>query len=46
MTDIIADVDKATEGMGDAQKTAALMTTFTADSIKVWEFYAIPVQTV
>lgn len=34
MTDIIADVDKATEGMGDAQKTAALMTTFTADSIK------------
>lgn len=34
MTDIIRDVDKATEGMGDAQKTAALMTTFTADSIK------------
>ena len=34
MTDIIADVDKATEGMGDAQKTAALMTPFTADSIK------------
>lgn len=34
MTDIIRDVDKATNGMGDAQKTAALMTTFTADSIK------------
>lgn len=34
MTDIIRDVDKATEGMGDAQRTAALMTTFTADSIK------------
>ena len=34
MTDIIADVSKATDGMGDAQKTAALMTTFTADSIK------------
>lgn len=34
MTDIIRDVDKATEGMGSAQKTAALMTTFTADSIK------------
>lgn len=34
MTDIIRDVDSATKGMGDAQKTAALMTTFTADSIK------------
>ena len=34
MTDIIADVTKATEGMGDAEKTAALMSTFTADSIK------------
>lgn len=34
MTDIIADVDNATKGMGDAQRTAALMTTFTADSIK------------
>ena len=34
MTDIIRDVDKATDGMGDAQRTAALMTTFTADSIK------------
>ena len=34
MTDIVADVTKATEGMGDAEKTAALMSTFTADSIK------------
>lgn len=34
MTDIVRDVNKATEGMGDAQRTAALMTTFTADSIK------------
>lgn len=34
MSDIIRDVDKATDGMGDAQRTAALMTTFTADSIK------------
>ena len=34
MTDIIRDVDNATKGMGDAQKSAALMTTFTADSIK------------
>lgn len=34
MTDIIADVTKATEGMGDAEKTSAMMTTFTADSIK------------
>ena len=34
MTDIIADVSKATEGMGDAEKTAALQSTFTADSIK------------
>lgn len=34
MSDIIGDVDKATQGMGDAQRTAALMTTFTADSIK------------
>ncbi len=34
MTDIIRDVDNATKGMGDAQRTAALMTTFTADSIK------------
>lgn len=34
MTDIIRDVTKATEGMGDAEKTSAMMTTFTADSIK------------
>lgn len=34
MTDIIRDVEVATEGMGDAEKQAALMTTFTADSIK------------
>lgn len=34
MTDIIRDVEAATEGMGDAEKQAALMTTFTADSIK------------
>ena len=34
MTDIIADVSKATEGMGDAERTAALQSTFTADSIK------------
>ena len=34
LTEILADVDKATEGMGDAEKSAALMTTFTSDSIK------------
>lgn len=34
MTDIIRDVSSATEGMGDAEKMAALQTTFTADSIK------------
>ncbi len=34
MSDIIADVTKATDGMGDAEKTAALQSTFTADSIK------------
>lgn len=34
MTDIVADVTKATNGMGDAEKTAALMSTFTTDSIK------------
>ena len=34
LTDIIADVEKATNGMGDAQKNAALMQTFTADSLK------------
>ena len=34
MTDILSDVEKATNGMGDAQKNAALMNTFTSDSIK------------
>lgn len=32
--DIIADVEAATAGMGDAEKAAALQSTFTADSIK------------
>lgn len=32
--DILADVEAATDGMGDAEKAAALQTTFTADSIK------------
>lgn len=34
MTDILADVESATEGMGTAEKDAALMTTFTSRSIK------------
>ncbi len=34
MTDIMKDVEAATDGMGDAQKQAALMSTFTSDSIK------------
>jgi len=34
MIDILADVEKATEGMGTAEKSAALMTTFTARSVK------------
>ena len=34
MTDILADVESATEGMGSAEKTTALMATFTARSIK------------
>lgn len=34
MIDILRDVDKATAGMGDAQKAAALSTIFTADSIR------------
>lgn len=34
LIDIIADVDDATAGMGDAQKAAALSATFTADSIR------------
>lgn len=34
MTDIMKDVEKATNGMGDAQRASALGSTFTADSIK------------
>ena len=34
LTDILKDVEKATKGMGKAEKAAALSTTFTADSIK------------
>lgn len=34
LTDILRDVSLATEGMGSAQKSAALMNTFTARSIK------------
>jgi len=34
LTDILADVEAATNGMGDAQKASALSSTFTADSIK------------
>ena len=34
LTDILADVEKATNGMGDAEKATALQTTFTSDSIK------------
>ena len=34
MTDILADVEAATDGMGTAEKSAALMTTFTARSVK------------
>lgn len=34
LTDILWDVEAATKGMGDAQKAAALSSTFTADSIK------------
>ena len=34
LTDILTDVEKATDGMGDAEKAAALSTTFTADSTK------------
>lgn len=33
-TEILADVAAATDGMGDAEKAAALQSTFTADSIK------------
>ena len=34
LTDILKDVESATNGMGDAEKAAALSSTFTADSIK------------
>lgn len=34
MTDILADVEAATNGMGDAERASALMATFTSDSIK------------
>ena len=34
MTDVLKNVENATDGMGDAQKQAALMSTFTSDSIK------------
>lgn len=34
LTDILTDVESATAGMGDAQKAAALGSTFTSDSIK------------
>lgn len=34
MTDILRDVESATNGMGDAEKAAALSSTFTSDSIK------------
>lgn len=34
MTDILMDVESATNGMGDAEKAAALASTFTSDSIK------------
>lgn len=34
MTEILKDVEAATKGMGDAEKNAALMSTFTADSVK------------
>lgn len=34
LTDILADIEKAVDGMGTAEKSAALSTTFTQDSIK------------
>lgn len=34
LTDILQDVESTTNGMGDAEKAAALSSTFTADSIK------------
>ena len=35
MIDILGDVEKATDGLGDAQRSAALMDTFTSRSIKM-----------
>lgn len=34
LTDILLDVEKATDGMGEAERAAALGATFTADSTK------------
>lgn len=34
MTEILADVEAATEGMGDAERAAALSSTFTSDSLR------------
>lgn len=34
LTDVMADVQSATDGLGSAEKNKALLTTFTADSIK------------
>lgn len=34
LTDILIDVEKATDGMGDAERATALKSTFTSDSIK------------
>lgn len=34
LTDILKDVESATDGMGDAERATALSTAFTADSIK------------
>lgn len=34
LTDILKDVETATDGLGDAEKSSALMATFTSDSIK------------
>ena len=34
LTDILQDVENATQGMGDAERAAALSSTFTSDSIK------------
>lgn len=34
MTDILADVEAATDGLGDAERAAALQSTFTSESMK------------